>query len=347
MLDKDNFKNLITYVIIIGLFILAAFIVRPIISSIIYGILLGYIFYPFYNFTLKKLKNKNLSALLVCSLVLLIIVTVVILSLGALVRQLIDIYLSLQKMNIASIIQESFPNFFTAYELPSNIIGSLNSFISSFLAKYVVKFGDFILNIPLILIQLFVVVFIFFFSLRDGKEAVDYIKSLSPFKTEINEKFSKQFKDVTNSVLIGQVVVGVIQGIIAGIGYFIFGVPNALLLTIMTVIVGIIPIIGPWLVWIPADIYLFVSGRYIAGIGLLIYGLFLINWIDTLIRPLIVSRKTSINLGIILIGMMGGLFAFGILGLIIGPLVLAYILLILEIYRKNKVSEDLIFKKVE
>ena len=140
---------------------------------------------------------------------------------------------------------------------------------------------------------------------------------------------------------------GILQGLIAGIGYFIFGVPNALLLTILTILIGVIPIIGPWLVWIPVDIYLFVANRPGAGMGLFIYGMLLINWVDTIVRPMIVSRRTQINPGIILVGMIGGLFVFGLLGLIIGPLILAYVLLVLEIYRKQSIGDSLIFKKMD
>ncbi|GAG19280.1 unnamed protein product, partial [marine sediment metagenome] len=138
-----------------------------------------------------------------------------------------------------------------------------------------------------------------------------------------------------------------IQGIIAGIGYFIFGVPNALLLTILTIFVGIIPLIGPWLVWVPIDIYLFASGHSGAGFGLLIYGLVVISWLDTIIRPLIVSRKSQINPAIVIIGMIGGLFVFGILGLLAGPLILAYVLLVIELYRKKTFNKNIIFKEIK
>lgn len=133
----------------------------------------------------------------------------------------------------------------------------------------------------------------------------------------------------------------------AGLGYFVFGVPNAILLTVITVIAAIIPVVGPWLVWVPVDIYLFGTGNTSAGLGLLIYGLVIISWIDNVIRSMIVSRRTQLNTGIVMIGMSGGLFAFGFIGLIIGPLILAYVLLVIEVLRKSTVSEDLIFKKPE
>jgi len=331
MLNKNHFKDLLIYILVIALFIIAGFIIRPVITAIIYGILFGYIFYSIYRRILKVIKNETVAAGLVCFGVLLILFIAFSIALNTLASQLVDIYFTLQKLNLGNILAGAFPNI-AGFEFSTTILNSVNTFFSGFIANYVTKFGDFILNLPAILLQLFIVFFIFFFSLKDGKRAIAYVNSLSPLKSEINEKFSKQFKDITNSVLIGQVVVGIIQGVIAGVGYFIFGVPNALLLTILTMLIGIIPVIGPWLVWIPIDIYLFASGNSVAGIGLLVYGLLLINWVDAIIRPLIVSRRTQINPGIVIIGMIGGLFTFGILGLILGPLILGYVLLVLEIY---------------
>jgi len=347
MLDKEHFKDLLNYILVIGIFVLAFFIIKPIIYSIIFGVLIAYILYPLYKFLLKRTKSKNLSAFLICIglLVILIIITGIIL--GSLMNQVVGLYLKFQQIDTDEVIKTSLPEFIASSEVSTNIVNGIESSISKLLAKFASAIGDFVLNLPGYLLQILVVFIILFFSLRDGEKAFEYFKSLSPFSKDIQDKFFKHFQDITHSVLVGQVVIGIIQGIIAGIGYFIFGVPNALLLTILTIIIGIIPIIGPWFVWIPVDIYLFVVGRTGAGIGLLIYGLFLINWIDTILRPLIVSRKTQINPAIVLIGMIGGLFFFGVLGLIIGPLILAYVILVLELYRKQKFSETLIFKKMD
>jgi predicted PurR-regulated permease PerM len=139
--------------------------------------------------------------------------------------------------------------------------------------------------------------------------------------------------------------VGFVQGIVAGIGYFMFGVPNAIILTIVTIMVSILPVIGPSLIWVPTVIYLFIKGNNVAGIELLIYGLFLINWIQALLTPRIMSRTAEMNPAIALIGIIGGLYAFGILGLILGPLILAYFILLIEIYRDKK-SESILIKPV-
>lgn len=347
MLNEKNFKETINIILIIGLFILAVLILKPIITPILIGILLAYIFHPTYQWLLKKLKNENLATSIVCFGLLILTLAFIILILRYLSDELINSYISLQKVDLAEIIMKILPGTLGSSEVSRTVFSSLNVSFSSLFANVIGKVSDFILNLPILLLKIFVMIFVFFFALKDGKKALEYAKSLSPLKKDSQDEFFKQFKYITNSVLVSQIVIGVIQGITAGIGYFIFGVPKIMLLTILTMILGIIPLIGAWIVWVPVDIYLFAIGRTGAGIGLLIYGIILISWADNLIRPMMVSKKTQINLAIVIIGMVGGMFAFGILGLIIGPLVLAYVLLIIELYRKKTIDESIIFKENE
>jgi predicted PurR-regulated permease PerM len=345
MLNKDNFKDLINYVLIIGLFILAGIILYPIAYSIIWGILFAYICYPVHKWISKKIKNKFLSALFVCVGFFLIIITIGGVIIGAVFRQGVNFFLFMQKTNFVDIIKQILPNFLSSSPISENVISSINSYITNFIATYINYFTQMLSSLPSLIIKLAVVIFTFFFALKDGKEAIEYLKTLSPFKKETEDKFFNKLKDVTNSVLIGQIIVGIIQGLMAGIGYYIFGVPNIALLTIATCITAIIPIFGAWLIWVPVDIYLFSSGDTTSAFGLLIYGLFLVSIIDNVLRSLIVSRRTKINTGIVTIGMLGGLFVFGFLGLLIGPLILAYVLLVIELYRKNNFNDELMFKK--
>ncbi|MBT4135774.1 AI-2E family transporter [archaeon] len=345
MLGKDNFKGGIVLTLLIVLFGLAVLVIKPIVFSVLYGILLGYIFYPVYKLFLKKIKNETTSAILVCLALFFVIVAVTILILNILLRQIIDLYLLLQQIDIVNIAKDSLPEFLASSELSATILSSLNTGFSNFMANTITGFGDFLLNLPIIALHLFVVLFVFFFTLRDGEKALEYLRDLLPIKKETQARFFKQFKDITNSVLIGQIVIGIIQGLIAGIGFYIFGVENIIILTIISMVASVIPIVGPWLVWIPVDIYLFSIGQKNDAIGLLIYGAIIVNWIDNLIRPWLVSRKAKINSAIVIVGMIGGLLSFGMIGIIIGPLVLAYVILVFEIYKKKTLDETIIFKE--
>ncbi len=344
MVNKDTFKDMLNYVLVIGLFILAGVIIWPISFAIIYGILFAYVSFPIYKWLSKKIKNKFLSAIFVCIGFFLIIITIGIFIFGAVFKQAINFYIFLQKTDIVALIKSILPEFISSSSMSENIISSINTYISNFIANYLSSFTDFISNLPILFIQIAVTIFTYFFALKDGEEAIEYLKSLSPFKKETETKFFNKFKEVTNSVLVGYIIVGIIQGLLAGIGYYVFGVSNVAILTIATCLTAIIPIFGAWLIWVPVDIYLFSTGNTVGAFGLLIYGAFFVSLIDNILRSLIVSRRTKINTGIVTIGMLGGLLVFGFLGLIIGPLILAYVLLTIEVYRKNTFDEGSIFK---
>ena len=197
-------------------------------------------------------------------------------------------------------------------------------------------FSKFVLDFPTLFLQFLITVFTFFFVLRDGDKLVDYIQSVLPFPKEVEKKLFKSSKDITFSVLYGQVVLGVLQGLIVGIAFFAFGVPNALLFTLLACLAGIFPIIGTTIVWLPVAIYLIVSGEIVATIGVVVFGV-LSSILENVIKPVFISKRTNLHSAIILIGMVGGLFMFGILGVVLGPLILAYLLIILEIFRDKRI----------
>jgi len=336
MIDEKTFNKVVSLVVLAGLVVLTFFIIRPILTSALFALILAFMFHPVYRWVLKYVKNKNLTALLICIVLLLILIIPLIFIVPILIKQIFEIFVYFQGQDFASALRDGLPGLFSSPEIADSLSSAVNSFAGKIASSFLNSLTNLIINAPIIFLRVLLVVFVFFFGLRDGEKLVGYIQSLSPLSKESERRVFKQFKDITHSVIFGQIVVGIVQGIVTGIALFVFQVPNALVLTLLATFVGVLPIIGPTLVWIPVDIYLFLMGRTGAGIGMLIYGLVVISWVDNLIRPLIVSKKTKINSAIILVSMVGGLFVFGILGLIIGPLVIAYLILILEYYRKSK-----------
>jgi predicted PurR-regulated permease PerM len=109
---------------------------------------------------------------------------------------------------------------------------------------------------------------------------------------------------------------------------------------------GILPILGTPLVWVPVAIYMFIAGNNVAGWGVVVFGI-ISSTIDNILRPIFVSKMTKVHSGIVLISMVGGIFLFGILGIVIGPLIVAYLLIILELYRKKPVPGLIIQEEVK
>lgn len=344
MIDEKSFNKIASTVLIAVLVILTFLILRPILISSIFGLILAFIFYPLYKKFLSWTKNTNLSASLACVILLAIIILPLLFFISILVKQTFEIYTFIQGTDFLTPIYDAINKFFSSPELSKDLIVALNTFTSRIASSFLSEFTDILLSSPIILLQFLIILFVFFFGLRDGEKLVAYIQSLSPLSKETEKKMFQQFKDITYSVIYGNILIGIIHGLVTGAALFILKIPNALVLTLIAIFFSVLPIfVGPWLVWVPVDIYLFSIGRTTSAIILLIYGLVFISWIDNILRPLIVSKRTKINSAVILVSMLGGLFVFGVLGLIIGPLVISYLLLILESYRKtsNKDAENI------
>ena len=336
-MNEKIFNDYLIIAFLLILAVLSFLIIKPIFISIIIGLLLAYIFNPVYKQISKHVKNKTTSAFILCILIILIIVLPICFFTPIIVKQVIRTYSTIQNLNIELIFRRISPTLFEQFG--GDIINIINNFISKNAVLIFEELTNFILDIPKILLQFFIVLVVFFFSLRDQEKFIEYLKSLLPLKKNSTDKFFKQSKSVTNAVVFGQFLTGFIQGVIAGIGFFIFGVNNAILLTILAIFFSLFPIIGPWVVWFPTALILLASGEIVKGLGLMIYGLVIVSWIDNLIRPYIISKTTKISTPIILVGMIGGLFIFGMLGMILGPLILVYLLIVMDFYREKKFSE--------
>ncbi|MCX6748183.1 MAG: AI-2E family transporter [Candidatus Pacearchaeota archaeon] len=337
MEQQDVFKKISIPAILGILGILAIVIIWPIFTAILAGLILAYIFYPLYLRVLAIVKERNTSAIIIILLVFIIIFVPLWFLLPIVTKQVFDIYLFLQNVDFFHLLSKALPSL-ADLSVSKDIAFSLNKLITNVASAIVSSSSNIIFNLPTILLKLVVTLFVFFFGMRDAKLLTSYIVSLSPFSKKTEKELAKKFNDITGSVIKGYLILGLLQGILTGIGLIIFGVPGGLILTIVAIFASIIPVLGAWAVWLPASIYLLAVGKEVYGIILFLYGAIFVSWIDNVLRPYIVSRKAKISSGVILVGMIGGLIVFGVFGLVLGPLILAYLLLILDAYRKNKFS---------
>ncbi|MBL7059007.1 AI-2E family transporter [Candidatus Pacearchaeota archaeon] len=334
-MEANYLRKISSLAILILLIVLSFFLLKPILLSIIFGILLAFIFSPIYDKFYNWTDMKNFSAFFMCLILIVLILIPFWFVTPILIDQSIKIYLTTQQMDFVSPLQTAFPSIFASPEFSAQIGAVIYSFVNDLGNYFVNAISNLIVNFPTLFLQTIVVFFIFFFVLRDKRGLINYLESISPFSKKIENELLKSSKGITISVLYGQVIVGIAQGIIAGIGFFLFGVSNAALLSILAVIAGIFPIIGTTIIWVPVAIYLLIAGNTFSAIGVMLFGI-LASSTDNFIRPLIVSRRTNLHSSIVLIGMVGGIFLFGIMGVILGPLILAYLLIILETFREKK-----------
>jgi len=183
------------------------------------------------------------------------------------------------------------------------------------------------------MLQLFVTFFVMFYFLRDGEVIYKSVYELLPFEEKIKKIFEKRTEEITKGVIYGRLILGLIQGITAGIGFYIFGVRQPILFTFLAIFFAIIPFIGAWIVWIPVGVNLFIIAGWKIGLMHILYQLIITSQIDNLLTPWIVGKTARMHNLIVLIGMVGGIMAFGIIGLFIGPLILEYMFLFIDIYK--------------
>lgn len=330
------FKKIGTTTILVLLVVLSFFILKPILLSILMGFLLAFLFYPIYQRLNKNIKSKNLSAFTICIVFALIIFLLLWLLVPIIINQSIQIYVSSQQLDFVTPLKKIFPSVFSSESFSQEIGSAIYSFTTKITNGIMNGFANLIKNFPILFFQFLVVFFTFFFTLKDQEKLMEYVKSLLPFSKDVEHKLFKSSKDITMSVLYGQIILGIVQGIVLGIGFFIFGVPNALFLMLIACVAGIFPIVGTTLIWIPTVIYLFATGNILSAFGIMVFGM-VASSIDGIVKPIIVSKRTNLHSAVVLIGMVGGLFFFGLLGVILGPLILAYLFIILEIYRDRRI----------
>jgi len=342
MIKETTFKGIIFIILALILIVLSFFIIKPVIFSIIFGLFFAYIFSPLHKKIRMFLKEENISALFVCLIILVVIFLPIWFLTPVIVKQTFQAYSYTQKIDILGPLLNQFPQIFSTADFSRDITVAINNFISKIASSVISGFTDSLVNLPNLLLNAVVVLFVFFFALRDSGKLIGYVRSLSPFKLDFERKLVDKFKSITDVILYSYIIVGIIQGLLTGVGLFIFKAPSPLLLMLIAIPASMIPVLGPWVIYIPVAVYLIVSGHLYAGLGFLAYGLLFVSTIDNFLRIYMTSKKTNIPIAVVLVGMIGGVYLFGILGLVLGPLALSYLLMLLDLYKENKFEE--IFK---
>lgn len=186
-----------------------------------------------------------------------------------------------------------------------------------------------------IAIYLFIFLISLFYFLRDGAELKRRFIMWSPLLDQHDEYITVTLKRAIRSVFAGTIVVAVVQGILTGFGFWIFGIPAASVWGSVAAISSMIPGIGTALVIVPGIVYLLITGETMMAIGLALWGLLAVGLVDNFLGPYMVNRGVRIHPFLILISVLGGLVTFGAIGFVMGPLILAFLFALLEIYRTS------------
>ncbi|HVS14825.1 MAG TPA: AI-2E family transporter [Thermoanaerobaculia bacterium] len=184
-------------------------------------------------------------------------------------------------------------------------------------------------------LQLFVLLYAMFFFLKDGPDILQKILSYIPLGTSEKEEMLERFVSVTRATIKGSLLIGAIQGAAAGVAFWVLGVPGAAFWGTVMAVLSVIPAVGAALVWIPAVVYLLLIERVAAGMALFAWCAVVVSTLDNFLRPRLIGRDARMSDLLTLLSTLGGIFLFGAVGFIVGPIVAALFVTIWHIYGRT------------
>jgi predicted PurR-regulated permease PerM len=179
------------------------------------------------------------------------------------------------------------------------------------------------------LVSFIIMLFLLYFFVRDGDDLVVRGRDLIPLDEERKERLFTQLGAVTRAIVFGTAVTAALQGIAVGIGFAIAGLPSPVVFGVLSALLSLLPVGGSALVWVPGALWLFLDKHWGYGIFLLVWGL-LLSSLDNVLRPLLISGRAEISALAVFVGVLGGIPAFGAIGVIIGPVLLSLIIALIE-----------------
>ena len=186
-----------------------------------------------------------------------------------------------------------------------------------------------------VLIGIGLTLFLLYYFLRDSDRFLRWLHRTVPLSHDIQDRLYDELDNIMEAVLVGHVFVAVVQGLLAGVGLVAAGVPNATFWTVVMVVLSLLPVVGSFLVWGPAVGYLFLNGQTVVAAGLFVWGTVVVGVSDDYLRPVVVDRYAQVNPSVIIIGVLGGIYVIGFMGIFFGPVVIGALRATLDVFREE------------
>jgi predicted PurR-regulated permease PerM len=326
------FRRVLVAGLVLGILLLTFSVLQPFIVPLIWGGILAYVSWPLQQRMIRWLRGKvGLASLLTTLLVTAAIVVPLVWLILMLRVEAISAYATVQNF-LAS--KPTLPQ--AVRDLPwigqvmQDLLAQMAADPKTINQQFVIMMEESSVEVTRLIggvgrnvAKLFFAVLSMFFLLRDGPRLLHEARSilegiLGPTVRDYLDAVGSTTQAVVYALILGALA----QGAVAGIGYFIFGIKAPVLMGAVTVLVALVPFGAP-VVWGSMSIWLIVSGSVWPGVGLLLWGLLLVSWVDNIVRPLVISNATRMPFLLVVFGVLGGVLAFGLVGLFIGPVLLA------------------------
>lgn len=339
-----RFRTAFVIILVVAVSALFLAVIWPLLQALLLGALLAGLCHPLYRWITRLLRGQRSLGAIVTLVILFIVVAGPLSAfLGVVVQQALAVsnqaipwvqqhFGAASTFNAHDWLVQRFPT--VADHVPSQAqlvesVGaaakSMGGFLVTAASRMTATTAGFLLN-------LFVMLYAMFFFFRDGEKILEKIFYYMPLSNEDEALMLQRFASITRATVKGTLVIGIIQGALAGFAFWVAGIDGAVFWGTIMAILSIIPGIGAALVWVPAVIYLIVTGQILAGLLLFAWCASVVGTIDNILRPILVGKDAKMPDLLILVGTLGGLFLFGPIGFIVGPIVCGLFLTVWEIY---------------
>ncbi|MGD9401834.1 MAG: AI-2E family transporter [bacterium] len=352
MTRKQQIALAIFAAFVVVIFYIFYLILRPYLSYLIWGALLALIANPLNRRFRDRISNDNLRAMLLSIIVVALIIVPVILLVLGLVGEASDMYAAFREASAEGKYDfvlrpeaygwnEKLGEFLAPYidttrlDIEGWISGNLQR-ITSFLAG---KVSSVVGNVSMAIVSFVFIVFSMFFFIRDGNKIADYTWDLLPMSDDLKEKLATHQLEVVEASIYGGLMIAAVQGGLGALVFWILGLPSPLFWGVVMAFLSVIPLVGPWVVYIPAAAILALSGSWVKGGILLAIGTIVVSQADNFLRPVIVGKRAKIPTLILLFSILGGIKLFGLLGILLGPIIASMVLTLVQFYHGLNASD--------
>lgn len=312
---------------------------RPFLSVLAWAIVLVIVFYPVHKQLGTRIKRRGLHAMLSCLLVILVIVIPLLVLTVAIGEELARAIPNLPSQ-ATELANRQMPLIGRATDWLQARFGIDTLRLQEFLVQQLRNTGQGLLgasfnlvgNIIGGIVKGFFVIFTMYYLFRDSDTIVARLPDALPLRREQSEGIIMRTQQVVSASVYGVVTIAAIQGILGGLMFWILGIPSPLLWAVLMGFVCMIPMAGSFLVWLPLAIYLMVQGSWAKAVILIIWGALVISTIDNFLRPKLVGGQTKLHELLVFFSVLGGISVFGLLGIVLGPVVLAITLGLLQTF---------------
>jgi predicted PurR-regulated permease PerM len=328
-------------------------LVKPYLIEIFLAFVLFAVGRPVYGVIVRLIKNRTLASVLTCLVLVALILIPVASMVGIVVNQALEIYSRISQL----IGLNQFTHFFSVdhswlgdWVWAQQILDRLESWfgldqakVINFLAQTGGQVAQFIYSnllkivgqISSLVFGSILILFIAFYLFIDGERLMNRVAELSPMGTDFGREIIRGIIQTIQVTMRGTILLALFQGIMGGIVFWIFGQPGPAFWGAIMVVASVIPVVGTAIVYVPVGLFLFLTGSPITAVGLVATSLAASMTGDYVVRPRLLAGKVDLHPLMVFFAVVGGLQLFGILGLILGPLILSFLLSLVEIYRRH------------